>query len=446
MSEPFHQYDIRGIFNDTLTNELATKIGKSIVKKFNLKKIIIGRDHRISSPELFNSLTKGIIENGCDVLDIGVTATPILYHFCVTQNFPIGIMITASHNPKEYNGFKICTNEGQLITYDAGMSDVEELIKNNDIEIGNTTTGKIIKKEENQVYINYIKSKLNNLSKKYKIVIDTGNGSAGPIVKSILKDIPNIKLTEMFFELDGNYPNHESNPLKLENIQDLKQRITEEKADFGFAFDGDADRCILLDELGNMIYPDMLLCVIAQEELKKHPNETFYFDLRFSKITKEYIESLGGKAVMLKVGNPEYKKKMVYEGGCAAAELSGHMFYKENYSLDDGFFHMIKVINYIDSINKKVSEIIKPFQKYFQSDEINLKIEKKDKVIEELKNKYSDSKILELDGVTIKYSEYWFNVRKSNTEPLLRLRIEANTKILLDEKIKEVTEFIKTFN
>lgn len=445
MSEPFHQYDIRGVYNETLTNELATKIGQAIVKKFNLQKIIIGRDHRLSSPDLFNSLTAGITKNGCDVIDLGVTATPTLYHFCITKNIPIGIMITASHNPKQYNGFKICTNQGQLITYDKGMSDIEDLIINNDYEIKDIHPGKIIKEEDNKIYIDYIRKSLNPLSKKYKIVIDTGNGSAGPIVESILSEIKNIELIKMFFDLDGNYPNHEANPLKPENVKQLSEKIIEENADFGFAFDGDADRCILLDEKGNTIYPDMLLCVIAQEELKNHHGETFYYDLRFSKITKEYIEKLGGKAVMLKVGNPEYKQKMVFEGGCAAAELSGHMFYKENYSLDDGFFHMIKVINYIDSINKKVSEIIAPFQKYYQSEEINLEIKNKDEVIEKIKEKYSDAKISELDGVTITYDEFWFNVRKSNTEPILRLRLEANTKEIQEKKTQEIIEYIKTF-
>jgi phosphomannomutase len=449
MSDPFHTYDIRGVYGKALTDELAYKIGKAIVKKYNLKKIVIGHDHRLSSPSLFKNLANGITDMGCDVYSIGTTATPILYHVCVEKEFPIGIMITASHNPKEYNGFKVCTKDCQLITYDAGIKDVEELCKNIDqIKSPTKTKGKITSADENKEYAKYVADKIGKkgkLNKKYKIAIDTGNGVAGPIVKEILRHIPNIELTELYFELDGNYPNHEANPLVEKNNQKLSEIIKDKKLNIGFAFDGDADRCIVLDENGKSVPTDLLLCVMAEEELKKHKKGKFYYDLRFSKIVKEYIEKIGGTPVMLRVGNPFYKEKMRYEGGIAAAELSGHVFYQENHGLDDGFYHMAKILSYIDDLDKPISNLIEPFRKYHQSEEINNKVKDADIVLKEIKKKYKDAKISELDGVTVEYKTFWFNIRKSNTEPLVRLRLEADTKSLLDEKLKEVTGFIEKF-
>lgn len=459
MSDPFHAYDIRGVYPATINDEIAYKIGKAIVEKFKIKKIIIGRDHRISSPSLFKNLAKGLTEMGCDVTDIGSTATPILYHYTVTEEFPLGIMITASHNPKEYNGFKICTKEGQLITYENGGSEIEEIVRKDIFSISEKK-GNVASRDVLQDYVRYVNSRFARLSKKYKIVVDTGNGVGGPIVREIISEHDrkqeDVELTEMFFELDGDYPNHEANPLLSKNTKDISEKIRSEKADFGFAFDGDCDRCILFDENGDAVNSDFALCLIAEEELKKHKGATFYYDLRFSKITKEHIEELGGKAVMLKVGNPVYKEKMYFEeGGIAAAELSGHVFYKENYSLDDGFYHMIKMIGFIDDIlsdkddgtkeMRKVSQIFEKFHKYYQSEEINNKVRNADDVISEVKKRYHDAKQLELDGVTVEYDSFWFNLRKSNTEPLVRLRLEADTKELLDEKTEEVVSFIKRF-
>ena len=450
MSDPFHAYDIRGVYPTSINDEIAYKIGKAIAQKYKVSKIIIGHDHRNSSPALFKNLAKGLTEMGCDVTDIGNTATPILYHYTVKEKFPLGIMITASHNPKEYNGFKICTSEGQLITYEKGGHEIERIVNENRFE-HHGEPGKIIRRDVLPEYISYLNSRMGKLSRKYKIVVDTGNGVGGPIVHKIFEHNKDVELVEMYFDLDGNYPNHEANPLVSKNTKDLSERIVKEKADFGFAFDGDCDRCIFFDENGHVVNSDFALCMVAEEELKKHKGATFYYDLRFSKIIKEHVEELGGKAVMLKVGNPTYKEAMYFEkGGIAAAELSGHVFYKENFSLDDGFYHMIKMIGYIDDIlnTKKTglpSQIFGRFRKYHQSEEINNKVKDADTVIAEVKKKYHDGKISELDGVTVEYKDFWFNLRKSNTEPLVRLRLEANTKELLEKKTEEVVSFIKMF-
>ncbi len=441
MSDPFHKYDIRGIYPSELSEELVYKIAKAIVHKFSLNKIVVGYDHRTSSPALFESFSKGATEMGCDVLSIGSTATPILYQVCVRGQYDIGVMITASHNPKEYNGLKICTKESQLVTSDKGLDEIKEIVEEDDFELGDKK-GIVEEKDVLSEYASFVKKHLNALKKKYKVVVDTGNGVAGPVVKKILEDNNKVDLVELYFEPDGNYPNHEANPLKEENLEDLSKKITEEKADFGFAFDGDADRCILLDENGDVVNTDMLLCLIATEESKKNPESTFYYDLRFSKIVKEHIEALGCKAVMSEVGNAVYKEKLVFEGGLVAAELSGHVMYSENDCLDDGFYLMAKIFNYVDDLGKSVSDLIKPFKIYFQSPEINTKVKDADVVLKAIKEKYSNHEITELDGLTITDKKWWFNIRKSNTEPVIRMRIEADTKEILDEKKKELDELL----
>ncbi len=444
MADPFHAFDIRGVYGKDLTDELAYNIGRAIVKKFTLKKLVVGFDHRISSPAIFEQFSKGVTEMGCDVVSIGITSTSILYYECVKEQFDIGVMITASHNPKEYNGFKICTKDSQLITKDKGLSEIETLARAKEFTSAETK-GTITEKDVLPEYVEYILALKKPLRKTYKIVVDCGNGVAGPIVEAITKHYDNVEIVPLFFERDGTYPNHEANPLKMENLEDLSKKIVEVKADYGFAFDGDADRCMLMDNNGHVVNTDLLLCVIADIELKEHPGETIYYDLRFSKIVKEHIESLGGKPVMSKVGNAVYKEKMIYEGGLLAAELSAHVMYRDNHALDDGFYLMAKVINYIDEIGKPVDIMVEPYKKYVQSPEINNKVKNADDVLNAIKEKFSDAEISELDGVTVSYENYWFNVRKSNTEPVVRMRVEADTKELLDEKVAEMQAFIDTF-
>lgn len=444
MADPFHAFDIRGVYEQDLTDELAYNIGRAIVTQFNLKKLVVGFDHRISSPAIFENFSKGVTEMGCNVVSIGITSTSILYYECVKEQFEIGVMITASHNPKEYNGFKICTKESQLIIKEKGLSDIETLARAKEFTPAETK-GTISEKDVLPEYVNYILKLQKPQKQKYKIVVDTGNGVAGPIVDEILKHYEDIELVPLFFERDGTYPNHEANPLKMENIEDLSKKIVEVNADFGFAFDGDGDRCMMMDNKGDVVNTDILLCVIADIELKEHPGEKIYYDLRFSKIVKEHITALGGKPIVSKVGNAVYKEKMIYEGGLLAAELSAHVMYRDNHALDDGFYLMAKVINYIDEIGKPVNEMVAPYKKYVQSPEINNKVKNADAVLEAVKTKFSDAELSELDGVTATYNDHWFNLRKSNTEPVVRMRVEADSKELLDKKVSEMQAFIDTF-
>lgn len=443
MADPFHAYDIRGIYGQDLTDDLAERIAKALVIKYKLTKVVVGFDHRTSSPTLFQAFAKGAMEMGCDVITIGSTATPILYHACVTGHFPMGVMITASHNPKEYNGFKICTDKSQLITYEKGLNEIEEMTKQEFPD--NEHPGKMMKMDILPQYLGHVLKTAKPLQKEYKIVVDCGNGVAGPIVQQILNKYPTLKVVPLYFEPDGDYPNHEANPLKPENLEDISQSIQDEAADFGFAFDGDADRCILIDDNGEVVNTDILLCVIADEENKVAPGGLYHYDLRFSKVVKEHLEELGCKASTSKVGNPYYKEKMIYEGGQVAAELSGHVMYKDNFSLDDGFYHMIKIMNYIDDLQTDVSEIVKPYKKYYQSPEINTKVRDADEVLAAVKSQFNTGRITELDGVTVEYEEFWFNIRKSNTEPVVRLRIEANTPGILDEQVEAMAKFFEEF-
>ena len=438
----FHKYDIRGVYQKELTDLMAFKIGRAIAEHFSLDRIVVGHDHRNSSPELFKNLVKGLNSKGCEVLSIGNTATPILYRECIDGDFPIGVMLTASHNPKEYNGFKICTGEGLLVTYGKGLETIEEVVNADDSEPDDSEP-RFETKDALTGYSQFIHEKLSSLSRRYSLVIDTGNGVAGPIIESFLQNT-DLDVKKMFFELDGNYPNHEANPLKDENLKDIKNAVIEDKADVGFAFDGDADRCIVIDEKGETINTDMLLCLIATEESKKNPGATFYYDLRFSKVVKEHIESLGCKALMSEVGNAVYKEKLAKEGGLVAAELSGHVMFSENKCLDDGFFLMAKVLSYMDDLGKPISELIAPYKKYYQSPEINMKVTDAEKALNTMREKFAEYEMEELDGVTIKAEDWWFNLRKSNTEPVVRMRVEAEDKAMLDEKVGELKAILET--
>ena len=442
----FHKYDIRGIYQKELTGSLAFKIGRAIAEHFSLDRIVVGHDHRNSSPELFENLVKGLNSKGCKVLSIGNTATPILYRECIDGDFPIGVMLTASHNPKEYNGFKICTGEGLLVTYGKGLEKIEELVNADDSEPDDSEP-KFEEKDALTPYAEFICSVLSRANTDFRAVMDAGNGVAGPVIDKImgmLAEDPEEYVKRLYFEPDGNYPNHEANPLKDENLEDIKNAVVTNKADVGFAFDGDADRCIVIDEKGETINTDMLLCLIATEESKKIPGATFYYDLRFSKVVKEHIESLGCKALMSEVGNAVYKEKLAKEGGLVAAELSGHVMFSENKCLDDGFFLMAKVINYMADLGRPISELIAPYKKYYQSPEINMKVTDADKALRTMKEKFAEYDMEELDGVTIKAGDWWFNLRKSNTEPVVRMRVEAEDNVVLDEKVEELKSMLDT--
>ncbi|MFA5211158.1 MAG: phosphomannomutase/phosphoglucomutase [Patescibacteria group bacterium] len=446
----FRAYDIRGLIKDELSIEFAYLLGASFVnflKKKNIdlngKKIVIGRDMRESGLKYKEKLIAGIIDQGIDVVDIGLATTPLFNFACVNYAEHVaGIMITASHNPAEYNGFKLTMGDGLPIAGDNGLMEIKEMCKNFNFE----KTENIGQVFEKNVFIDY-KSKLFSLVdvqnfKKMKIVIDAGNGMAKATFPEILKDF-NIDVEYLFLEPDGNFPNHEANPLKTETLKSLQEKVLAVKADFGFALDGDADRVGLVDEKGQIIPASFVGAIIGLEVLRKQKGLMLY-DLRTSRAVKEIWEKAGAKTDICPVGHSNIKKMMKENNAIFASELSLHLYYRDLHDVESGDLSLLYIIDLLSRENKKMSEIWEKMGKEkYHSGEINFEVENKEEVMEKIKNKYSDGELNELDGILINYKDFWFSVRCSNTESVIRLNLEANSEELMREKVEEISEIIK---
>ena len=434
----FKAYDIRGIYQETIDENIIYKIGRAYVLKFKPKKVTVGRDARISSPSLFKALVKGITDQGCDVVDIGVVTTPMMYFSVWNYGYKGGLMVSASHNPPEYNGVKMVRKEAVPIGGDTGIYEIEEMIEKLPELAQNK--GKIEKLNVNEDYIKHSLGYLGIKLNKFKIVIDTANAVGGPAASDFFKKL-GCNFIHLFPELDGNFPNHEANPLKEENMEDLKSAVIKNKADIGIAFDGDADRCGFVDEKGQIVQSDLIIALVAKTILEKEPGKKILYDVRCSRVVGDIIKENKGIPGRCKVGHSLVKAQMKEEGAKFAGELSSHFYLEDEHYSEAPFFVILKILEMMTKENKTLSELIVPLRKYSQSGEINSKIEDKDGKMKELAQKFSNGKISWLDGITIDFDDWWFNVRPSNTEPYLRLNVEANTKELMEEK-KELVLFI----
>ncbi|MBN2457584.1 phosphomannomutase/phosphoglucomutase [Candidatus Woesearchaeota archaeon] len=436
----FKAYDIRGIYPDNLDEETAYLVGKAFVEFLRCRRVVIGRDMRDSGISLFKELARGITEMGADVVDIGMCTTPMLGYSVSRYGYDGGIMISASHNPAGYNAFKLIMKGSEQMSAETGIEEIYELCRKDDFKAAKSdaagSQGKITRKDVLPDYKKHILRYAKEI-KGLKVVADYGNGVGAISGKPVLDEL-DIDAVHMYAEPDGSFPNHEANPVKFDTLKDIQKRIAEEKADIGIAFDGDADRSIIIDRDANIIPPDMLLAMLAEEELKEHPGGIVYYDLRFSKSIRERFLELGGKPVMMKVGNPFYKSALIHKGGLIAGEFSGHIMYKENYCIDDGLFAAVKFMSLLCTSGKDVSELLRPFKRYFQSEEINLVVDDAVLTLKRVAESYPDGRSTELDGVLIEYDNWWFSLRMSNTEPIVRLRVEADSEELLAHKRKEL--------
>ena len=441
-SEIFRSYDIRGVYPDDVNEEAALAIGAAFVKYTGAKKIVIGQDMRLSSPSLFNSLCDGIISSGCDVYDLGQIPTEILYFAVGSGDYDAGIMITASHNSKEYNGFKLIKKDADGFTMVRGK-DLYSLVSEGS-PISSDKEGSIEKIDLRQGYIDRVSSLfLSKDLKPFKVVIDAGNGMAARIIPLLQDKLP-ITIIPINFNIDGSFPSHPSNPLEKGSADQISSKIKEEKADFGFIFDGDADRIFMLDEKGNFVPADATILLLAKYMLEKNPGAGIVYNTICSKSVPEVIEKLGGKAIKSQVGFVNVREAALQNNGIMGGELSGHFCFRENYFGDSSIISFLILNAVISSSDKKVSELVEEYLLYEKSAEINFTVRDKELILEKVKEKYSDAKQEYLDGVTIDYGSWWFNIRPSNTEPLLRLTIEAPDKKILEEKKMEITEFINS--
>jgi phosphomannomutase len=431
----FKSYDVRGICPQELTEEAAFAIGKAFIDHTGSKNVVVCQDARLSSPALFKALVAGILAKGVQVTSVGQMPTECLYFALANYDFDAGIMITASHNPKEYNGFKMITKAGKDLTIIRG---VDLLSKIQEGEFQENITP-IVQKDILEDYKNYI-FKLFNLDtiKKYNIAIDTSNGVMGNILSQI--SLP-VTITPINFEPDGNFPNHAPNPLEPGSSDQIKEIIKKQALDFGFMFDGDADRIFLVDENGAMVPADAVLILLAKYFLQKNPGAGIAYNAVCSKAVPEFVKKWGGVPVRTQVGAVNVRDGLLKNNGVVGGEISAHYCFSDYFYMDSGLVAMLTILQIISDDGRKVSEIMKEVLPYAKGD-ANFKVTNKGEVMQKIQEKYADGKQNFLDGITVEYQDWWFNVRPSNTEPLLRLTIEANTREILDEKKQELSDFI----
>lgn len=436
----FKSYDIRGIYPKEINEEIAYRIGQAFVEKTKAKKLIVGRDGRLSSPVIFESLVKGIADRGVDVYNIGEVPTECVYFSVGKYGYDAGIMITASHNPKEYNGFKMVKQENNFVRIVKGK-DLIPAITNFDLPKAKKK-GNIKSLDIWQDYLNHLFSFVDvNSIKPFKVILDAGNGMAGVVLPKIIPKLL-IEAIPFNFNLDGNFPAGTPNPLLEGGTRLISQTVEREKADFGFIFDGDADRIFLIDEKGEFVRADLTLLFLAKYFLKKYPGSAISYNLICSKAVPEFIKKWGGIPIRTPVGFVNISEGIIKNDGVMGGELSGHYSFKDSFYLDSGFIAFLVLLEIISQENKKVSEAVSEFGLYAKLPEINFEVENKEKIINKAKEKYADGRQDFLDGLTVEYNNWWFNLRPSQTEPLLRLTIEADNEKLLKAKEKELKDFI----
>ena len=436
----FKAYDIRGVFPEEVNEELFRNIGRafSIFIKNKTQRntsVIIGRDMRNSSESLAGAFAAGVMDQGLNVIDIGLASTDMCYFASGHFDFPAA-MVTASHNPAEYNGLKICMNQARPVGQDSGLKEILQIVSTSPQRqsvIGGRETIDVLDDFATHVCSTIDISNLNDL----KVVADTANGMGGLILPPVFKKLP-FELEILFPELDGSFPNHPADPLQQENQEYLRQRVLETQADIGLAFDGDADRVFLLDEKGKPVSGSLTTALIADQILKERPDESVIYNLICSKVVPEVIHEHGGKGIRSRVGHSFIKELMEKHDAIFAGEHSGHYYFRENYRADSGVIAALVVLKALSQHQGKLSELLEPFKRYESSGELNFSVPDVDVSINQIAEHYKDSIVDWLDGLTVDVGDWWFNLRPSNTEPLLRLNIEANNNKICVKAIEEV--------
>ncbi len=433
----FKSYDIRGIYPAELNEEAAFAVGKAFIEQTGAKTVVVGHDARLSSPVLCKALAAGLNAAGATVSFIGQLPTEALYFAVGNYDFDAGIMITASHNPKEYNGFKMIKREGKNVVWIRGQ-DLLPILKEDDLQ--EELRSEMSKKDILEDYGNYI-SAFNGEIKPFKIVVDASNGVIGNLISIIKNKLP-VEIIDLNFEPNGNFPNHSPNPLAEGASNQIREVIKKEHADFGFMFDGDADRIFLVDEQGELVRGDVTLLLLAKYFLNKNPGMAIAYNVICSKAVPEFVKKWGGVPIRTPVGFVNVREGLINNNGIMGGEPSCHYCFRDYFYMDSGMIAFLTLLQIISQEGKPVSEMAKELSPYFKSAELNFEVENKEAILEKIKQTYADGKQDFLDGVTAEYEDWWFNVRPSNTEPLLRLTIEANTEEILELKKKELAHFI----
>ena len=448
MAGIFKAYDIRGIYPDQLDETTAFRIGYHFRDLLDAEDLALGpvvvvsRDMRTHSVPMTRALKDGLRARGVAVIDIGVADTPQNYFATGFLGASGGIQVTASHNPAEYNGFKMSRRDAIPVPYDTGIDRLEELVRASQAPVDLAPEAGEEIREVFTEYSDHVLSCLTESAPRLKLAADAANGMA-TIYLPILERL-NVDLTPLYFELDGTFPNHEANPLKHENLVDVERAVEETHCDLGVAFDSDADRAIFIDERGTSISADKITGLLARRFLRSEPGATIVYDLRSSWATKEAIEEAGGVPLRERVGHSFMKATMREHDSPFGGELAGHFYFRRNYTADSSIMTLVEVLNHLRETGRTLSELIEPLNRYHATGEVNFRVEDKEGMIRELAEVFADGEVDYLDGITVQYADWWFNVRPSNTEPFLRLVLEARTRELMDEKKAVLLTYLGT--
>jgi phosphomannomutase len=445
----FKAYDVRGLYPQEINEEAARLIGRGFVAYLKATRIAVSRDMRLSSPSLAAAFIAGAREQGAGVVDYGMMGTDMLYFAVARDGHDGGAQITASHNPKEYNGIKMVRKEAFPLSGDAGIGDIRDMIASHTLPPPAPKPGSLSQADIVDDYVKHVLSFIDlSVLKPFTVVLDAGNGIAGMIAPKLFAHIPTKKLIPLYFEVDGTFPNHEANPLIEENRRDITETVMREKADIGIAWDGDADRCFFIDGSGEFVAGDFVTALLAEAFLIKHPGAKIVYDVRASYAVKDTAAKYGSEALMNRVGHAFFKRRMREENAIFGGEVTGHYYFRDNFYADNGFIPALLILELMSRKGQTLHQLLEPLRKkYFISGEINTKVSdmrKAQEKIDGLSAKYQAGRVYSMDGVSAEFRDWHFNVRGSNTEPMLRLNLEAVTPQLMAQKRDEVLAYIRS--
>ena len=443
----FKAYDVRGLYPSEVNEDAARLIGRGFVSYLQAKRIAVSRDMRLSSPSVAAAFIEGARAQGADVVDYGMMGTDMLYYAVARDGHDGGAQITASHNPKQYNGIKMVRREAFPLSGDAGIGDIRDMIVTGRLPKESDTPGSL---SQMQLLDDYVQKVLGfidtSIIKPFNVVLDAGNGIAGMVAPLLFKQLP-CRTTGLCMEVDGTFPNHEANPLIEENRRDIVERVKADKADIGIAWDGDADRVFFIDGTGEFVAGDFVTALLAEAFLLKHPGAKVVYDVRASYAVKDIVAKYGGTALMNRVGHAFFKQRMRETNAVFGGEVTGHYYFRDNFFADNGFIPALLILELMSKKGLSLHQLLEPMRRrYFISGEINTKLPSMDAVpgkLQTLAAKYADGHQYMLDGLSVEYPDWHFNVRPSNTEPLLRLNLEATTPELMAQRRDEVLALIR---
>jgi phosphomannomutase len=444
----FKAYDIRGLYPSEVNEGVARLAGRAFVAYLRARRIAVSRDMRLSSPSVAGAFIDGARAQGADVIDYGMLGTDMMYYAVCRDGLDGGAQITASHNPKEYNGIKLVRQEAFPLSGDAGISDMRDMIVTDTIPPAPGTIGTLAQRDVVDDYVRHVLSFIDrSLIKPFHVVLDAGNGMGGLVAPKLFAGLP-CRTTTLCFEVDGTFPNHEANPLIEENRRDIVDAVVAQKADIGIAWDGDADRCFFIDGSGEFIAGDFVTALLAEAFLIKEPGSKIVYDVRASHAVKDTVARFGGQALMNRVGHAFFKKRMREENAIFGGEVTGHYYFRDYYFADNGFIPALLILELMSRKGQTLRELLARFrEEYFISGEINTEVGSMARVaakLDGLAERYADGHVYRMDGVSVEYPDWHFNVRPSNTEPLLRLNLEATTPKVMVAKRDEVVAFIRS--